>query len=524
MSKLGQLTIVGSLTPCSKLVKVQNQIINATVVLTVKPKTGAAFTAGGGTATWPDQDFPIPSLKTGDILTAIQTASGFTASDPVSTTVGASPTSTELSKGNFAAPIYVCSKCIYLYNLFPGAVVAIESNGQPLGKDIVRNTGEAFVGLNRELLGSDNLRAVLSCGATVGSPISGGSPVRPPSPLPAPTVEPAIECDRAIQVSGIVPGAQVTVSRGAQKMGPFCVPTGRLIISPIKGLKKPTDDLLTAVQALPHDLCRLTSPTGSTTLQKAGQIKPPLVVEPLCEGQTDLSINAMRLGAMVELTANGTTLVFGAGTTSLSVKVSPLTFPQTVTVRQNTCGDPASWSALRKAVVNSSKPLSPKQTAPANGAANVSVTPMLTWLDIGAYCSRAQSFDVQIATNAAFTSQLQQTTLPGATNVWFPPTKLKFSTVYQWRVRSNHAGQAASAWSTSKFTTAAEGKKPGSNPPPPGSQDFCFVEDCCPFFRRKIVVNAPTQADAMAKAIAQSPGCSITPCDCNARVPGCSQP
>jgi hypothetical protein len=524
MSKLLQLTIVGSLNPCSQTVKLQNQNIGATVTISVKPKAGgAAFVAGGGAAMWPDQDFPIPSLKKDDVLTAVQSQAGFTTSNPASTTVLAGPSVADLSKGSFASPLYICSKCVYLYGCFPAAFLRVESNGQPLGKGVVSGSGEAFINLTRELNGTDHLRAIADCGSTPGAPIlASGVPIAPP-PLTAPTVEQAIECDQAIGVSGIVPGAQVTVSRGGHAVGTFCVPTGRLIVSPVKPLKLPTDNPIAATQAFPHDLCRSTSPQGSSTLLKADQIKPPKIKEPLCQGDTSIVLSELRRGATVELTVNGDTIVFGAADLSKSIPVGPLTFPQTVTARQNTCGDPGSWSQLRKAVVNTAAPVAPKLNTPVNNATKVSLTPTLSFADLGAYCNRANSLDVQIATNAGFTTQLQKTTVGGSTNFWIP-SKLKVSTTYFWRVRANHSGQPSSAWSTFKFTTAADDSGGHPPPPPPGNQDFCFTEDCCPYFRRVIVVNAPTQADAMAKAIAQSPGCSITPIDCGSKVPGCSDP
>ncbi len=523
MSQLGPLKIAGILTPCSRVVRVQNQLIGATVKLTVKPKVGPSFTAGG-TAFWPDQEFAIPALNKQDTVTAVQSQAGFSDSTPTSATVGDHPTAADLSSGKFALPLYLCAKCVYLYNMIPGATVEVESNGQPLGKEVVRSDGEAVVSLSRELTNGDNLKAFQSCGGPPGSAIVGGLPLAPPNPLPPPKVETAVECDQIITVSGIINGAQVTVTRGGQKLAPICSPTGRLFILPIKPLKKPTDDPITAVQAFPHDLCRLHSPAGSTPLLSKDQIKPPSV-DVLCEGMTSFNVFNLRLGAMVEVTANGKTLVYGAGTAAISVPVSPLTVPQTVTARQNTCGDPGSWSALAKVVVGAAKPVSPGLTSPANNATKISTTPTLIFADLGTFCNRANSFDVQIATNAAFTSQVQTTNVGSGTNFWIPPKKLKFSTLYFWRVRSNHVGQVSSAWTTFKFTTVADGQPPQPSGTPPPPQSFCFIEDCCPYMRRVIVVTATSQADAEAQARAKAASnCTITPTDCNTKVPPCGQP
>jgi hypothetical protein len=530
MNKLGQLKIVGDITPCSQVVRVQNQIITptpSTVVVKVKPKSGAAFIAGGGTAIWPDQEFGIPSLKKDDTVTVTQTAPGFTDSDPVSAVVIAGPTPAALSNGKFG-PLHICAKCIYMYNLFPGTVVEIESNGQPLGKTVVRSTGEAFIDLNRELNGADNLKARVSCGGGApGTIFASGPPVPPPATLPAPTVEPAVECDQIIVVSGIIAGAQVKVSRGGQPLGPFCCPTGTLFVFPIKGLSKPTDDPITAIQEFPHDLCRSHSSPGNTTIKKRDQIGMPTFIGPICEGDTKVKIKQLRRGATVELTVNGGVIVFGASEPYMEWPVAALTFPQTVAARQNTCGAPNTWSGVGKEVVGSATPVAPKLTTPANGAVKVSTNPMLAWVDMGVFCNRATSFEVQLATNAAFSQNLQKASFPASTNVWFPPTKLKFNTQYLWRVRSIHLSQPASAWTLFKFTTVQQGQTPTPTDNQPGAQTFCFVEDCCPFMRRKIVVTANSFNEAMALAIKQAASnCTITPVDCNDQTAGrpCSQP
>lgn len=536
MSQLGQLKIVGTLSPCNKTVRIQNQMVNANVILTMKPPTGAAIPIGGGQATWPDESFTFTQpLVQGHTLIAVQMLSGFTPSADATSPIGKPPTPADLAKGTFAFPIHTCAKCVYLYGLWPGAVCEIRTSlGEAIGKAVVPEDGVTPVYLVRELHGGEFLQAFLSCGSVSGSsPIFAGSgSVRPPAPLPPPTIDPAIECDHFITVSGIVPGAQVTVFRGGGQLGPACSPSGRLKFVGIKPLRKPDDNTIQALQAFPHDLCRLESPKGSTSLQDRKKIPAPTIGQPLCEGATSIPLSGLREGAMVELTVNGATLVFGAASTAPPpFPVAPLTMPQTVTARQNTCGDPASWSALAKAPVNSSKPVPPKPYSPVNGATGVAPNPMLRWTDPGTFCNMAASFQFQVATDQNFASVVF--TVNGVTglqwSIW-PP--LLPSTTYFWRVRS-HRSALTTAWSgVMKFTTVKKDQKPTDKPGiPPDTdvrRDRCFIEDCCAVNGGRRVVKAyGTYNEAYAKCDSQkASGCSIGPLEvpCNTRAKPCSEP
>jgi hypothetical protein len=318
-------------------------------------------------------------------------------------------------------------------------------------------------------------------------------------------------------VTGVIAGAQLTVTRGAQKLDPFLFTNGVLVVAPIEPMAISTGNPITAVQAFPHDRCRLLSPPGSMMLQKA--INPPKIIGPLCEGMQQLDITDLQLGATVEVTANGKTLVFGAATTSKAIN-GTLTFPQTVSARQNLCGTPGSWSALATVAVGSGAPVTPILKMPPDKATGVTLNPLLTWFDLSKYCNSAQSFDLEIAEDPAFTKQRQTFSLVSGTNSWTMAT-LKFLTTYWWRVRCNHNGHAPSKWAVFAFTTVADGGKVIDPPPPPATHDFCFLESCPGFFdNKRIVENAPTLAEAQAMVERNNPECFFTPIDCSSNAAG----
>lgn len=532
MSQLGQLQIPTPVNACSTTVRVRLQLIGATVEL----KIGSTH-VGGGVATWTDQDFDLlpGMIGPGKVISAIQSLSGFTPSSPATVTVGPAPTPTDLTAGQFFKPFYICAQCVWLYGLFPGATVEVLSHSVSLGKAHVRGDGQALVGLSRPLNQDDVLVAFLhACNNTVhtpaGSPINGGAPQRPVPPLAAPTIQPPYQCDQFIQVGGITPGAQVTIARGAGQIGPICVPLATLILGPVPPLKPPpADDALGAHQDFPPDPCKLHGPKAGPVPVQAKLPDAPTVLPPFCEGQTSVSLDNLRPGAMVELRVNGQVFVFGApAKLTPNITVPALIAMTTVTARQNTCGDPASWgpSSPPTIQVGSTTPVVPQASVPFNHATNVSTKPTLMWNDPASICNAATSFDLELATNTTFTAGVQS--FSGITAALHTlTTALPFSTQFFWRVRA-HKGAKTTGWSAVfAFTTVAQGAHPTGGGGTGNDADVvrqrCFIEDCCPLFR-KVIQETGTYNDAYAKAVAQAGStCYVQPLEvpCNTKVDPC---
>ncbi len=98
-------------------------------------------------------------------------------------------------------------------------------------------------------------------------------------------------------------------------------------------------------------------------------------------------------------------------------------------------------------VIQSSAPAAPVLTSPANGAAN-QISPLLTWAAV----SNAESYEIQVATDAGFTNIVASAT--GLTNTNYQTNGLINLTVHYWRVRAVNScgnGDYSSAFS---FTTA----------------------------------------------------------------------
>jgi hypothetical protein len=91
----------------------------------------------------------------------------------------------------------------------------------------------------------------------------------------------------------------------------------------------------------------------------------------------------------------------------------------------------------------------PLLTSPANGATNVDFKPTLEWLP----SNQASRYDVEIATDPAFTHVVRAETLFGT--VYSPADPLDSSTVFFWRVRAQNACGISQFSATRSFGTVA---------------------------------------------------------------------
>jgi subtilisin-like proprotein convertase family protein len=107
-------------------------------------------------------------------------------------------------------------------------------------------------------------------------------------------------------------------------------------------------------------------------------------------------------------------------------------------------------SATRTAVLATilSTPGTTTLSAPANAATGVTTSPSYSWSAV----SGATSYDIEVATDAGFTSIITTTNV--ATNSYTQSPALAISTTYYWRVRAKNDCGAGSFTSAFNFTTS----------------------------------------------------------------------
>ncbi|RYZ33634.1 MAG: endopeptidase, partial [Myxococcaceae bacterium] len=115
----------------------------------------------------------------------------------------------------------------------------------------------------------------------------------------------------------------------------------------------------------------------------------------------------------------------------------------------NSCGGTSGWSAARSFTTRGCVNLAaPTLSSPANGATGVALGASLDWTDVAS----ASGYDVQVATDSAFTNVVRSATGLGS-SAWNVTPALSNLTAYHWRARATDSCGASAYSAASSFTT-----------------------------------------------------------------------
>lgn len=299
--------VVGPISPCVDSVRVQNQLIGATVAIL---RNGGQV--GGGAATWTDQTFALDSgvtLNPNDQITATQTQSGTSsAATPIPVIVQHKPTS-PLNAVTFASPVLNCSNALLISGTVPGAKITLtDMAGTVRGTGVASQDGSVGIAISPQLASGQILRAAQSaCGLTQTTPSVAPAPAALPTDLPQPIVEsPLYACAGSVTVSAVIPGAEVTLMRtaGPTATGAFAVSSEYFNVPALK-----PNETVTASQAFPK--CRPEVKNATSAPVKVGRAQPPpapVVVGPLCPGALSVRLTGLTVGDSVEVFQNGASI------------------------------------------------------------------------------------------------------------------------------------------------------------------------------------------------------------------------
>jgi hypothetical protein len=329
--------VVGPLSVCSSSVRVQGQLIGATVDLF----SGGA-PAGTGVATWTDQVFPLKAgvtLAAGANVTATQTSGGVTSPASPSPVVVQKKPPTIGGVGS-KTHIYECGQCLWLDGMVPGATVEVTVGGALRGKGTAAD-GSARIGLSPQTSPGDTLvaqqNACGSPGTKTNLPLPDGLPGGKRQ-LPAPTVAgPLQACQVAVTVSNVVDGAQVvldeTPAPGFSEQACFDLPSLWFQCPPLK-----QGSTVSAIQSMPK--CDIKSASSAAvTVGPPAPVPSPTVVSPLCAGSLTVRLTGLLPGSTVEIFQDATSLGTGASPEStFDFAVPALAGGSAITAKQELCG------------------------------------------------------------------------------------------------------------------------------------------------------------------------------------------
>ncbi len=368
--KLSSPVVVGPLSPHSKVVRVEGQLPNATIrILATSWSTGSAQTRVVGEEVVPSASADVTiagaPLMHQDFVTA-QQRKGSEMSDPLPPELGVevwtNPTVDDLA-GLFAPETLLkCARCLWVGGTEPGATVKLEISGEPpLIAKAVRDSVKFFLRPGKFLRTTDNLIISQTVPGLPGAAVSLPAVVDqafPDAGTQAPIItEPLFRCQQLLYVENIIPGATVIVELdGIEHSSCFGYRTGWF------RLPRPLDigDELKVRQIF--RLCERDSAFRNAFVTNRVPT-PPVVIGPVCEGDSHVRLSGLVKDALVELALDGQQLCRGAAAdVSMTFGVPSLAGGTVLTARQSLCGEATEdWSQWSKSC--RIRPLGP-QTVP----------------------------------------------------------------------------------------------------------------------------------------------------------------
>lgn len=249
-------------------------------------------------------------LHIGDKVTATQTVNGITSKPSADATIGAMPA--VLPEPTIDPKIYACGRVVPVHGLVSGVTVDV--------KDVTANStiGTGFTpnawGSDWSPVGTTALTAThkitatqTACGTKTSAPSAPATVLHDPAPMTKPTVEKPVVGDDTITVNGLYTGADVeaqntAVTPPANLAGGFATGAGNW-------LELPTPVTATEDIAVTETLC--SDKTTSEPVKPVATLTAPLLLGPICPGQTAVEVRDSTLNATLVLLKNNVVVGYG---------------------------------------------------------------------------------------------------------------------------------------------------------------------------------------------------------------------
>ncbi|MFN6014638.1 MAG: reprolysin-like metallopeptidase [Flavobacteriales bacterium] len=159
-----------------------------------------------------------------------------------------------------------------------------------------------------------------------------------------------------------------------------------------------------------------------------------------------LSVSGVPAGASSNFSLNP---VIPAGTSVLTISNTANAVPGTYTLTITATSTSGTKTSSVSLTILDATPNIVTLTSPANGATNVTSPVVFTWT---AYAESGATYDIEIATDAGFTSIVSQVT--GLASATYSTSALGLNTTYYWRVKVNSTCGSSPYTSAFSFTTS----------------------------------------------------------------------
>ncbi|MCY1014978.1 endopeptidase [Pyxidicoccus sp. MSG2] len=188
--------------------------------------------------------------------------------------------------------------------------------------------------------------------------------------------------------------------------------------------------------------------TLSTPANGATGVEPLAVLDWAdVSGAANYEVQVATDSAFTNVVATATTLATSTWTVSPALNTTTTYYWRARA--KNSCGGVGAWSSTFSFTTRGCVALAtPTLVSPASGATGVATSAALDWSDV----TGASRYEVQVATDSAFTNVVRSNTALSSSN-WTVTPALSSATVYYWRARAGDSCGTSAYSATSSFTT-----------------------------------------------------------------------
>jgi hypothetical protein len=227
--------VLEALVEGDQVIRVANQIAGASLLIRIVPAEGLPAEEFGPRSTSVEQEIALSApLVAGNVVSVVQTLCGVSME---SDDVTVQPLPPVILAPVVVPPMYACGQAVQVSNLHPGALVRVFMDGVPIGLGWAGLQSSITVPVAPALVAGRKVTAIQWVGGTPGPESDGVEVIRLGELLPPRVLGPLALGDQAVWVSGVTPGAHVSILSSGAVIGEIdaAEPVVQVPIGPLLG-------------------------------------------------------------------------------------------------------------------------------------------------------------------------------------------------------------------------------------------------------------------------------------------------